>query len=266
MWKRIYEAVVDRIEKNDRAFELADIRFGEARKWLVEHVNPSHRGLVLEIGYGQGYLTVELASTLSRGEVVGIDYLHGHSTVAVTQWYAKQFNLEKKINLIASDSTRLPFKDGSFDAIASFRALQDIRSTRGNKGVLATIAEACRVVQKNGVVAIADDSFPSCKPEAQQGKLFSAIKKHWRNLLPSTKKIVEIMEKNGIPQVRVLPYDPKENLPPQDAERELRLSVECAKPFGVNVNFNNFWKEAGDVVKNQGRVFPKVILLFGIKA
>ena len=65
MWKRIYEAVVDRIKEKDRAFELADIRFGEARKWLVEEVNLSRPRLVLEIGYGQGYLTMELASALS---------------------------------------------------------------------------------------------------------------------------------------------------------------------------------------------------------
>lgn len=167
MWKRIYEAVVDRIEEKDRAFELADIRFGEAREWLVEEVNLSRPRLVLEIGYGQGYLTMELASALSRGEVVGIDLLREHSTIAVTRWYAKQFKMEKRISLIASDSTKLPFRGGSFDAVVSFRALQDIKSTRGKKGVLVTVNEACRVVKKNGIIAIADDSFPSCKPEGQ---------------------------------------------------------------------------------------------------
>jgi hypothetical protein len=36
LWEKIYEVVSDRIKEQDRAFELADIRFGEARRWLVE--------------------------------------------------------------------------------------------------------------------------------------------------------------------------------------------------------------------------------------
>ena len=266
MWRRIYEAVADRMDEKDRAFELADIRFGEARKWLVEQVNPFNPRLVLEIGYGQGYLTMELAYALRAGEIVGIDFLHEHSTIAVTRWYAKQFKMDRRITLIASDSTRLPFRGGSFDAVVSFRALQDIKSTTGENGVLVTVNEACRVVKKNGVVAIADDSFPSCRPTGGQGRLFDAIKRYWHNLLPSTKEIIEAMEKNGISPVRILSYDPKERLLPQDAERELRLSVECAKPFGVNVDFDNFWKETSEVVRKQGRVFSQVILLLGIKA
>jgi hypothetical protein len=74
------------------------------------------------------------------------------------------------------------------------------------------------------------------------------------------------MEKSGISPVEALSYDPRESLLPQDAERELRLSAECAKPFGVNADFDSFWNEAGEVVEKQGRVFPKVILLLGIKA
>ena len=72
------------------------------------------------------------------------------------------------------------------------------------------------------------------------------------------------MEKSGI-LTEVLSYSPKERLLPQDAERELRLSVECAKPFGVNVDFDSFWNEAGEVVKKEGRVFPQIILLLGVK-
>jgi hypothetical protein len=72
------------------------------------------------------------------------------------------------------------------------------------------------------------------------------------------------MEKNGI-SVKVLPYDPKESLRPRDAERELSLSAEWVKPFGVRADFDNFWKEAGRIVKQEGRVFPQIITLLGIK-
>jgi len=265
VWEKIYEAVSARIEEEDRAFELADIRFGEARRWLVEQVNPNPNWLILEIGYGQGYFTMELAYALSSGKVVGIDVLREHSTIAVTRWIARQIRMERRMALLVCDSIKLPFREGSFDAVVSFRALQDIKSTRGNKGVLATIKEVCRVVKKNGIVAIADDSFPCCKPKEDQGRLFNAIKRYWGNLLPSTKEITAAMKKNEISQPRVLSYDPKESLLPKDAERELRLSVEWMKPFGVKVDFDNFWKETGEVIKKQGRIFPQITLLHGIK-
>jgi hypothetical protein len=35
--------------------------------------------------------------------------------------------------------------------------------------------------------------------------------------------------------------------------------------IGVKVDFDNFWKETGEVVKKQGRVFPQIVLLLGIK-
>jgi hypothetical protein len=140
-----------------------------------------------------------------------------------------------------------------------------IQAIAGSKGVLATVSEASRVVKKNSIITFADDSFPSCKPEGDQGRLFNAIKRYWRNLLPSTEEIIEVMEKNGISQIKVLSYDPKESLLPKDAERELRLSVQWAEPFGVKVGFESFWKEVGEVVKKQGRIFPEIILLLGIK-
>jgi len=265
VWERIYKAVSGGIKEEDRAFELADIRFGEARRWLVEQVNPHPSWLILEIGYGQGYLTMELASALGTGKVVGIDVLREHSTIAVTRWIARQIRMKRRIALLVCDSIKLPFREGNFDAVVSFRALQDIKSTRGNKGVLATLKEACRVVKKNGIVAIADDSFPCCKPKGDQGRLFNAMKRYWGNLLPSTKEIIDAMKKNGISRVRVLSYAPKESLLPKDAESELRLSIEWMKPFGVKVDFDNFWKEAGEVIKKQGRIFPQITLLLGIK-
>ncbi|MEM3873529.1 MAG: hypothetical protein QXU45_00100 [Candidatus Bathyarchaeia archaeon] len=82
--------------------------------------------------------------------------------------------------------------------------------------------------------------------------------------MPPTKEITAEMM-NGISQFRDLSYDPRENLLPKDAERELRLSVEWMKPFGVKVDFDNFWKEVGEIVHKQGRIFPQIILLLGIK-
>jgi hypothetical protein len=173
--------------------------------------------------------------------------------------------MERRIALLACDSTKLPFREGIFDVVVSFLALQDIKSTKGKDGVLLTVNEACRSVKKNGTVAIADDSFPCCKPKGDQGMLFNAIKQYWHNLLPSTISFVEAMKKNGICQVKVLSYDSKEGLLPRDAERELKLSVDSAKSLGVKVDFASFWKEVGEVVKKKERTFPQIILLLGIK-
>jgi ubiquinone/menaquinone biosynthesis C-methylase UbiE len=266
VWEKIYTAIKDRIKEEDRAFELAYLRFGEARRWLVEQVNPGSNWLVLEIGYGQGYLTMELASALKTGKVIGIDLLGEESTISVTRWFANQMGVKERMALVTSNSTKLPFKEETFDTVVSFLALQDIRKTMGNEGVLATVAEACRIVKKDGTIAMADDSFPICRPKGDKGILFDAIKYYWHSLLPSTEEIIEHMERNGISKIKVLSYDPKESLPSKDAERELRLSVEWMKPFGIEVDFEGFWKEVSQMVKDQGRVFNQVILLLGTKA
>jgi len=265
VWEGIYKAIAWTIKEEDKSFELAYLRFGEARKWVAQNIDLNPNWLVLEIGCGQGYFTMELASPLRKGEVISIDRLNARSTTKCTRYIAKQLGIKERIGLIACDSTRLPFKSATFDVVASFLVLQDIKNTRGDRGVLATIDEACRVVKRNGIVAIADDSFLTCKPEGEQGRLFEAIKRYWRKLLPSTRKLVNQMKKKGVSEVKVLPYDPKENLPPRDAERELRLSVEWAKPLGIEADFDNFWKEVGELVRKQGRIFSQVVLLIGTK-
>lgn len=265
VWEKIYKAIADRIVEEDRAFEIAYLRFGEARKWVVEQVGLNPNWLVLEIGYGQGYLSMELASILKYGKVVGIDLLHENCTIGVTRWIAKQLGMQDKIALVSSDSTKLPFMNETFDAVVSFLALQNIKNTRGSEGVLATVDEACRVVKKGGIVAIADDSFPFCRPKADQGRLFDAIKCHWDILLPSANELIERMKRNEISEAKVLSYDPKESLLPKDAERELRLSAKWAEPFGVKVDFDNFWKEVGEIIRRNGRVYSKVVLLLGRK-
>jgi ubiquinone/menaquinone biosynthesis C-methylase UbiE len=265
VWEKIYKAIADRIVEEDRVFELAYLRFGEARKWVVEQVGLKPDSLVLEIGYGQGYLSMELASVLTYGKLIGIDLLHENCTIGVTHWITKQLGMQEKMALVSSDSTRLPFMKETFDAVVSFLALQNIKNTRGSEGVLVAVDEACRVVKKGGIVAIADDSFPLCRPKADQGRLFDAIKRHWGILLPSTKELIERMKKNGISEAKALSYDPEESLPPKDAERELRLSVKWAEPFGVKVDFGNFWEEVGEIVRRSGRTYGKVVLLLGRK-
>jgi len=264
--EKIYSAVADRIVDEDRLFELAYLRYGEARRWVVKQVNLNPRWVVSEIGYGQGYLTMELASVLKTGKVIGIDLLGEWFNYRVTRWIADRMGLKEKLALVTTNSAKLPFEEETFDTVASFLALQDIRKTMGNEGVLSTVAEACRVVKKNGTIALADDSFPICRPEGDQGTLFDAIRYHWHGLLPSTEEIIECMNRNGITNVKVLTYDVKERLPPKDAERELRLSVEWVKVFRVKVDFDNFWKEVSNIVREQGRVYPQVILLLGTKA
>ena len=266
VWERIHEAIARTIKEEDKAFEISYLRFGAARKWLVQQIDLNPNWLILEIGYGQGYFTAELASSLGKekGKVIGIDLLNDWSTTRVTKYISKQLGLKERIDLVNCDSTRLPFRDASFDVVTSFLAFQNVVNTRGSEGVLSTINEACRVVRKDGIVAFADDSFPSCSPYGEQGILFKAIRRHWRTLLPSTKTVIEQMEKNGISNVKVLTYNPTERLLPQDAERELRLSVGWAKPLGVEVNFDEFWKEVGEIVGKQGRVFSQVVLLLSL--
>ncbi|MEM3873530.1 MAG: class I SAM-dependent methyltransferase [Candidatus Bathyarchaeia archaeon] len=76
----------------------------------MEQVDPKPDWLILEVGFGQGYLTMELASILSAGKVVGIDVLRVRSTIAVTPWIGRQMGMERRMALFIWDAIKLPLE------------------------------------------------------------------------------------------------------------------------------------------------------------
>jgi ubiquinone/menaquinone biosynthesis C-methylase UbiE len=50
--------------------------FGEARHWMLSQLRLPNHSLILDVGFGHGFLSFETASAVA-GHIVGIDFLGG---------------------------------------------------------------------------------------------------------------------------------------------------------------------------------------------
>lgn len=258
--------VESRIDGADIVSERAFHFYGGARRWVADRLRLPPSADVLDVGYGQGLFSIELASRTVDGRVVGVDFHADRVTAGTTLWYSRNANVLERVRLVQCDAVKLPFKDACFDFVATFLGAQDIEISRGDEGLYQTIREMQRVTRIGGGISITDDCFPECRPESRQGILFDAMRKHWRTLLPPIDKIKETMEELEITELSVTEFQPEELIPPPEAERELRMAVHWAKPQGVDVDFEGFWRKAGHIVREEGRHYPKLLLLTGTRA
>ncbi len=254
------------VAPQDVVFERAFHRYGGARAWIADRLTLPQDARVLEVGYGQGLFTVELASRIPEGLVLGIDILADVTTLGPARSLARRTRLSKRIAFVRSNALYLPFRKATFGGVASFLALGDIAMFSGSSRIETLVRELGRVARPGCVVSLADECFPECRPAGAQGRLFDTMRRYWRNRLPSVTRIVHMLEGAGFRDVKVDAFDPSETLPPKDAERELRLGVVWARPQGVRFAFRHFWREVSDIVISEGRRYPRVLLVTGARA
>jgi 2-polyprenyl-3-methyl-5-hydroxy-6-metoxy-1,4-benzoquinol methylase len=97
---------------------------------------------VLDVGCGEGVLTVEWAERLGDGRVVGIDL---DDPKLRAEWAKRERpNLEFR----AEEATRLSFADDEFDLAAAIEVLEHVPETE------ATLAEMARVARGHLLVSV----------------------------------------------------------------------------------------------------------------
>jgi 2-polyprenyl-3-methyl-5-hydroxy-6-metoxy-1,4-benzoquinol methylase len=97
---------------------------------------------VLDVGCGEGVLTVEWAERLGDGRIVGIDL---DDPKLRTEWEKRsRANLEFR----AEEATRLSFEDDEFDLAAAIEVLEHVPDPE------ATVAEMARVARRHLLVSV----------------------------------------------------------------------------------------------------------------
>jgi 2-polyprenyl-3-methyl-5-hydroxy-6-metoxy-1,4-benzoquinol methylase len=97
---------------------------------------------VLDVGCGEGVLTVEWAERLSGGRIVGIDL---EDPKLRAEWEKRERpNLEFR----AEEATRLSFEDDEFDLAAAIEVLEHVPEPE------ATLAEMARVARSHMLVSV----------------------------------------------------------------------------------------------------------------
>ena len=112
-------------------------------------------GKALDIGCGNGALTIKLGRKFPAAKVTGIDYWgeRWEYTKDGCEANAKAEGVEDHVVFQKASASKLPFADGYFDAAVSNLCFHEVADTKDKREI---ILEALRVVKKGGKFAFQD--------------------------------------------------------------------------------------------------------------
>lgn len=232
----------------------------EARRWMLSQLAIQHDDLVLDVGFGHGFLSFELASR-TRANVVGMDFLRGDQPRSALR-ASRLARLQERISWITCDAGEMPAKAGIFDFVLSFLALEDVYMTSGERGLSETLREMVRVLKPGGVLAFADNLFPECV-HGPSRELYARIQREeFHAQLPSKKTVLHELKAFGLTKFKEASYDPQIELSAEEARIELSDIVE-AKPFGLSIDFDKLWSKYEPEITRVGMVYPSILMVQG---
>jgi len=125
------------------------------RDLVLEHLEWDGKGKIIDIGCGNGALTIETAKKYPELQVTGIDYWGGQWEYSQKACEANARNSEvgERTSFQKASASALPFTDDYFDGAISNLVFHEVHDTRDKKEV---VKEALRVVKKGGYFAFQD--------------------------------------------------------------------------------------------------------------
>jgi demethylmenaquinone methyltransferase/2-methoxy-6-polyprenyl-1,4-benzoquinol methylase len=139
----------------DRLAEVLSMgQNGRWRRAMIDHIEPEHPALVLDVACGPGGVSLQLAER-TRANVVGVDLTlamlrQGQRNVAARA-------MGDRVRLIAGRGEQLPFPDATFDALTFTYLLRYVDDPE------ATLRELARVVKPGGMVANLEFLLPQSR-------------------------------------------------------------------------------------------------------
>ena len=164
--RSLFNKLAPSYDRLNRLFSLGlDIGW---RKELVAAVARQNPVKVLDLACGSGDVTALLLEALPKAQVVGLDF----SRSLLTQ--AKRRGLPE---LVEADALKLPFADGSFDAVTIAFGLRNFSNRQ------AGLEEIARILKPGGVFGLLEFS-----PPPMPWKLFWNLYLH--HLMPLVAQLV----------------------------------------------------------------------------
>jgi ubiquinone/menaquinone biosynthesis C-methylase UbiE len=128
-----------------------------ARDKLLDSLNLRGDETVLDVGCGHGLLLIAAAKRLPRGRSIGIDLWsqvdQGNNSREATLENASLEGVSDRLEVRDGDMRKLPFPDGSVDAVVANLAIHNISDRQGRR---QAVAEIVRVLKPGGQVALMD--------------------------------------------------------------------------------------------------------------
>jgi SAM-dependent methyltransferase len=131
-----------------------DIGWGGVQRWATGRVPLSENGLHLDVACGYATFLAQLGWRFPSLQLIGlnIDFTGPH---ALASSLLEEAGVDA--SLVQADARRIPFAVGSFDSLSCFLGLQDIEIGSGEDGILATVADAIRVLRPGGILILIDE-------------------------------------------------------------------------------------------------------------
>jgi SAM-dependent methyltransferase len=122
---------------------------------VLDRLNWNGEGKALDIGCGNGPLTIALAQRHPDGHVTGSDIWvkAWDYSKAVCERNAEAAGVAERTDFQKASASDLPFEDGAFDAAISNFVFHDVSDTKDKR---ALVREALRVLKKGGSFAFQD--------------------------------------------------------------------------------------------------------------
>lgn len=141
---------------------------------VVSNLDWTGQGKALDIGCGNGALTIKLAKKFTNARIIGIDFWGERWDYSKNscETNAKAEGVEGRVEFQKASASKLPFKDEYFDAIVSNFCFHEVSDAKDKREV---IREALRVLRKGGVFAF-QDLFLLRKVYGKPDELVATIK------------------------------------------------------------------------------------------
>lgn len=122
---------------------------------VVSKLNWNGTGKALDIGCGNGALTIKVAKKFPTSQVIGIDCWGAKWEYSQSQCElnAKAENVSDRVAFQKASASALPFEDDYFEAAVSNLCFHEVSDTKNKKEL---IREALRVVKKGGKFSFQD--------------------------------------------------------------------------------------------------------------
>jgi len=122
---------------------------------IIQNLGKDVKGRILDIGSGNGVLSVKLAQQHRDVKVTGMDYWgkDWEYSKSVCQKNARVAKVEDRVGFQKGDAAKLDFANATFDGAISNLTFHEVKSIVDKKTV---VQEALRVVKEGGTFAFID--------------------------------------------------------------------------------------------------------------
>jgi len=127
----------------------------QVQELVLDHIIWNGKGKALDIGCGNGPLTIKIAQRYPEAEVIGIDYWGKRWDYSMETCVenARLSGVDGRVTFRRASASALPFEDASFDLIVSNLVFHEVRDVSDKR---KSIHEAMRVLKPGGAFVLQD--------------------------------------------------------------------------------------------------------------